>query len=170
MPVVAVAASVQLPELPNEPHAGADVKLTVPVGVLAPLVTVSVTVAAHAMAAPVGVGEGAHATAVEDGSVEWAGLNVTSSPSVSTAVHWSADGHATPLRAPRSTCNGVGLPGEFGLKVTAVPGYPTPVHWLAEGHATADWSLPGVVVTVGLPGESGSKVTNSWPSPSTAVH
>ncbi len=66
IPVVPVAASVQLPELPNDPVVGADVKLTVPVGVLT-LDAVSLTVAAHDVALPVPTDVGEHATTVEVG-------------------------------------------------------------------------------------------------------
>ena len=68
VPVVLVAASVQLLELPNEPDVGEDVKLTVPVGVLAPLAAVSVTVAVHVAAVPVVTVVGEHATVVDVGS------------------------------------------------------------------------------------------------------
>ncbi len=51
-PVVPVPASVQLPELPNAPVVGKEVKLTIPVGVLAPLELVSVTVAVHVLVLP----------------------------------------------------------------------------------------------------------------------
>jgi hypothetical protein len=40
-PVVPVAASVQLPEFPNDPDVGDELKLTDPDGVLAPLDAVS---------------------------------------------------------------------------------------------------------------------------------
>jgi hypothetical protein len=67
VPVVPVGASVQLPEVPNVPVVGDEVKLTVPVGVLTPLDAVSLTVAVHDVAVPVATGEGEHATTVEDG-------------------------------------------------------------------------------------------------------
>jgi hypothetical protein len=40
LPVVPDACSEQLPELPNTPVVGMDVKLTVPLGVLTPLAAV----------------------------------------------------------------------------------------------------------------------------------
>ena len=52
IPVVPVAWRVQLPALPKWPEVGEAVKLTVPVGVLAPLDWVSVTVAVHVVAVP----------------------------------------------------------------------------------------------------------------------
>src|SRR5438067_1421936 len=65
------------------------------------------------------------------------GLKVTCCPLSSTAVHWLADGHATPDRMLLlSTVAGVGLPGEVGLKVTCRPLPSTAVHLLADGHAT----------------------------------
>ena len=70
VPTVPVAASVQLPELPNAPVVGEDVKLTVPVGVLAPLELVSVTVAVHVVALPVATDVGEHATLVDVGSTD----------------------------------------------------------------------------------------------------
>jgi hypothetical protein len=68
IPVVPVVASAQLPELPNEPVVGDEAKLTVPVGVLAPLEAVSVTVAVHVEGAPVVTDEGEHATLVDVGA------------------------------------------------------------------------------------------------------
>jgi hypothetical protein len=65
---VPVAASVQLPELPNDPVVGADVNATVPVGVLAPLLAVSPTVAVHVVGLPVMTDAGAQATVVDVGS------------------------------------------------------------------------------------------------------
>ena len=65
-PVVAVAWRVQLPALAKRPEVGDDVKLTVPVGVLAPLVWVSVTVAVQVVAVPVLTEAGEQATAVVD--------------------------------------------------------------------------------------------------------
>jgi hypothetical protein len=67
-PVVLVAARVQLAGLPNDPDVGADVKLTVPVGVLAPLEAVSVTVAVHVDALPVLTDPGEQDTPVDVGS------------------------------------------------------------------------------------------------------
>ena len=64
-PVVPVAASAQLPELPKDPVAGELVKLTVPVGVVAPLVRVSVTVAVHVVSLPLLNDAGAHTTPVD---------------------------------------------------------------------------------------------------------
>jgi len=68
VPFVPAAARAQLPELPNDPVVGADAKLTVPVGVLAPLDAVSVTVAVHVVALPVTTEAGEHPTLVEVGS------------------------------------------------------------------------------------------------------
>jgi hypothetical protein len=68
-PVVPVAASAQLPELPKDPVAGELVKLTVPVGVVAPLARVSVTVAVHVVALPLVIDAGEHDTAVAVESV-----------------------------------------------------------------------------------------------------
>ena len=67
-PVVPVAASVQLPELPNDPDVGEDVKLTDPVGVVAPDEAVSVTVAVHVDALPVATELGEQLTLVDVGS------------------------------------------------------------------------------------------------------
>jgi hypothetical protein len=64
---------VQLPELPNAPDVGEDVKLTVPVGVVAPLVAVSVTVAVHDVALPTTTDVGEHATLVDVESTVGAG-------------------------------------------------------------------------------------------------
>ena len=66
-----------------------------------------------------------------------AGLNVTCRPMSSTAVHWVADGHATPSRLLAvSIVVGVGVPGLAGLNVTCRPLPSTAVHWVAVGHAT----------------------------------
>jgi hypothetical protein len=51
-PIVPIAASAQLPELPNDPVVGEDVKLTDPDGVVAPLDAVSVTVTVHDVVLP----------------------------------------------------------------------------------------------------------------------
>ena len=61
---------MQLLELPNTPVVGEDVKLTVPVGVLAPLDAVSVTVAVQVVALPVATDVGEHATCVDVGSTD----------------------------------------------------------------------------------------------------
>jgi hypothetical protein len=50
IPTVLVAAKVQFAVLPNDPAVGDAVKLTDPVGVVAPLDAVSVTVALHVVA------------------------------------------------------------------------------------------------------------------------
>ena len=68
VPLVLVPASAQVPELAKEPEVGAELKLTVPVGVLAPLDTVSVTVAVHIEALPVATDDGEQLTLVDDGS------------------------------------------------------------------------------------------------------
>ena len=50
------------------------------------------------------------------------GLNVTSCPPPSTAVHWVVEGHAnacSPEKKPGSIVMGVGFPGEVGLNVTS---------------------------------------------------
>ena len=57
---------------------------------------------------------------VGDGAPGKAGLNVTCCPLPSTAVHWLADGHATPTRmfGPLlSIVVAVGVPGAVGLNV-----------------------------------------------------
>ena len=59
---------MQLPELPNTPVVGEDVKLTVPVDVLAPLDAVSVTVAVQVVALPNATDVGERATLVDGGS------------------------------------------------------------------------------------------------------
>ena len=64
--VVAVALRVQLPGLAKRPEVGEDVKLTVPVGVLAPPGWVSVTVAVHVVAVPVLTALGEQAREVVD--------------------------------------------------------------------------------------------------------
>jgi hypothetical protein len=89
------------------------------------------------------------------------GLNVTCFP-LPTAVHWPADGHATPDR-PKPIVVGVGVPGAVGLNVTSSPPTkvgPTAVHWLVEGHVTPDREWPlSIVVGVGVPGAVGLNVT-----------
>jgi hypothetical protein len=65
VPVVPVAVSVQLFELPNDPDVGAAVKLTVPVGMGAPLTAVSLTVAVHEVPLPTGTEDGEHPTLVD---------------------------------------------------------------------------------------------------------
>ena len=102
---------------------------------------------------------------------------------MSTAVHWSVDGHAT---APKNgkplppIVTGVGDPGAVGLNVTSCPTEqcgpheldPTAVHWLVDGHATALSPLLmalSIVTGVGDPGAVGLNVT-SRPLASIAVH
>ena len=70
MPLVLVAASVQLPELPNAPLVGEDPNPTVPVGVVAPVEAVSVTVTVHVDGLPVVTGEGVQEALVDVGSGE----------------------------------------------------------------------------------------------------
>ncbi len=160
-PVVPVAASVQLPELPNEAVVGEDVKLTDPVGVLAPLDAVSVTVAVHDVALPVLTDAGEQATAVDVGSTAGLVWPTNPSPKESTATHNPTDGHATLVRDLLvSIVVVVGVPGEAGSNVTCCPTPSTAVHWLVDGHATPDRALvPSIVVGVGVPGEAGSNVT-----------
>lgn len=67
VPSVAVAASVHARELPNDPTES-EVKLTWPVGVVAPLDAVSVTVAVHVVGLSMPTEVGEHATAVLVGS------------------------------------------------------------------------------------------------------
>ncbi|MDQ6745599.1 MAG: hypothetical protein M3Z27_06260 [Actinomycetota bacterium] len=97
------------------------------------------------------------------------GLNVTSRPAPSTAVHCDADGHATPLSDwPLSIDIGVGLPGEAGLNVTSRPETSTAMHREADGHATPVRLRSGppivtvlsIVTGVGDPGEVGLNVTS----------
>jgi hypothetical protein len=45
------------------------------------------------------------------------GLNVTSRPEPSTAVHWLVDAHATAFNPMLSIVVGVGVPGPVGLNV-----------------------------------------------------
>jgi hypothetical protein len=71
-PTELVAASVQL-VLPNDPVVGDELKLTDPVGVLAPLEGVSVTIAVHVVALPNVSDVGEQATLVEVGSTAGAG-------------------------------------------------------------------------------------------------
>ena len=72
------------------------------------------------------------------------GLNVTSRPASSTAVHWLADGHATPCRElPLSIVVGVEVSDAVGLNVPSRPMSSTAVHWLADGHATPSGRVPG---------------------------
>jgi len=66
--VLPVAASVQLAELPNDPEFGAAAKLAVPVGVLAPVAAVSVTVAVHVVPVPTVSADGEQPTLVDVGS------------------------------------------------------------------------------------------------------
>ena len=113
MPVVAVALRVQLPGL-KWPVVGEAVKLTVPVGVLAPVDWVSVTVAVHVVAVPVLTVLGVQAREVVD-----VALDVVSCPVVSTAVHSSADTHAIADRAEfGSIVVEVAAPGLAGSNVT----------------------------------------------------
>src|SRR5487761_1126079 len=67
------------------------------------------------------------------------GLNVSWRPTVSTAVHWRADGQATLVRrlyAWWSIVVAVEWPGEDGLNATSFPTRSTATHWLVDGHAT----------------------------------
>ena len=65
IPAVPVAASAQSPEFPNAPDVGRAVQVTVPVGVLARLEAVSITIAVHVIARPVATDKGEHATPVD---------------------------------------------------------------------------------------------------------
>ena len=115
--VVAVAWRVQLPGLAKCPEVREDVKLTVPVGVLAPLDWVSVTVAVQVVAVPVLTELGEHAREVVD-----VALDVVSCPVASTAVHSSAETHAIAFRTEfGSMLVGVGVPGLAGSNVTCRP-------------------------------------------------
>ena len=69
-----MAASEQLPELPNDPEVGEALRLIIPVGVFAPLEAVSVTVARHVVAAPSVSEVGEHDTLVEVESTVGAGV------------------------------------------------------------------------------------------------
>jgi hypothetical protein len=66
-PAPLAGASVQLPEPPKEPDVGCEVNLTVPVGLVAPLDAVSVTVAVHVVALPVDTEPGEQLTLVDVG-------------------------------------------------------------------------------------------------------
>ena len=105
------------------------------------------------------------------------GLNVTSAPPSSTAVHWVVDGQATPTtcETPLAITAVWRLgPGETGSNVISWldgKGAPmalvvTAVHWLVDGHAIA---YPPLWAGTGVPGEFGSNVTSSS-LPPTAVH
>jgi hypothetical protein len=114
IPVVPVALRVQLPALPKWPEVGEAVKLTVPVGVLAPLDWVSVTIAAQVVAVPVLTERGVQAREVAD-----VALDVVSCPVSSIAVHSSAETHAIAFRTEfGSMVVGVGVPGLAGFNVT----------------------------------------------------
>jgi hypothetical protein len=71
-PSVLVAASWQAAEPSNDPVAGEDEKVTDPVGVVAPLELVSVTVAVQAVAIPIDTDPGEQETPVDvlDGGVD----------------------------------------------------------------------------------------------------
>jgi hypothetical protein len=77
-PVVPVPAKLQLPEVPNDPVVGELPKLTDPVGVVAPLDAVSVTVAVHATTPATATSVGTHITPVD---VSWIGT-----PAVTTVA------------------------------------------------------------------------------------
>jgi hypothetical protein len=77
---VLVALNMQLPELPNVPDVGEDVKLTEPVGVLAPLDAVSVTVAVHDVPVPTVTDDGEHETLVDVASTGGAGGLAVTNP------------------------------------------------------------------------------------------
>jgi hypothetical protein len=112
--VVPVAWRVQLPGLANWPAVEEAVKLTVPVGVLAPLDWVSVTVAVQVVAVPVVTGLGEQASEVVD-----IALSVVSCPVASIAVHSSAQTHAIAVRIEfGSMLVGLGVPGLAGSNVT----------------------------------------------------
>jgi hypothetical protein len=98
------------------------------------------------------------------------GLNVSSCPSLSRAVHCLLDGHANPMSEwPLSMVAGAGGRGAFGLNVTSLP-TDSAVHWALDGHAIPTSSLPvSIVVGVGVPGTLGLNVT-SRPAPSVTVH
>lgn len=102
-----------------------------------------------------------------------AGLNVTSCPLWSTAVHCVGDGQATLNGPPEwSIFADRGAPADVGLNVTSLPSPSTTVHCVVDGQAIASnpSSAPGSTETgVGVPGEVGLNVT-SKPLPSTAVH
>jgi hypothetical protein len=66
-PVIAVATKAH-PPMPDDPDVGDTVKLTVPVGVEAPLEAVSVTIAVHAVGLPTATAVGEQATVVAVGS------------------------------------------------------------------------------------------------------
>src|SRR5260370_34104570 len=71
------------------------------------------------------------------------GLNVTSCPLKSTAVHCETDGHATALSvSPLMIVAVVWLAGAFGLNVTSAPGLSTPVRSETDGHAIPDAPHP----------------------------
>jgi hypothetical protein len=109
--VVPVAWRVQLPGLANWPAVEEAVKLTVPVGVLAPLDWVSVTVAVQVVAVPVVTGLGEQAS-----EVVGIALSVVSCPVASIAVHSSAETHAIAVRIEfGSMLVGLGVPGLAGV-------------------------------------------------------
>ena len=72
------------------------------------------------------------------------GLNVTSRPTTSTAVHWLLEGQATVVRSSLGLAivTGVGVPGEVGLNVTSSPRVPTAVHCSRAGQETLYNPLP----------------------------
>jgi hypothetical protein len=109
--VVPVAWRVQLPGLANWPAVEEAVKLTVPVGVLAPLDWVSVTVAVQVVAVPVVTGLGEQAS-----EVVGIALSVVSCPVASIAVHSSAETHAIAVRIEfGSMLVALGVPGLAGV-------------------------------------------------------
>ncbi len=79
-PVVLLATSVQLPALLNDPVVGELVKLTVPVGALAPLDAVSFTITMHVVALPSVGDAGEQSTVVDVESTVTAGELAVTDP------------------------------------------------------------------------------------------
>jgi hypothetical protein len=67
VPTVLVGASVQVPPLDKLPAAD-ELTVTVPVGVVAPLAAVSVTVVVHVVAVPTSTDGGEQSRLLDDGS------------------------------------------------------------------------------------------------------
>jgi hypothetical protein len=65
------------------------------------------------------------------------GSNVSSSPSAPTAVHCTADGHATAFNREAATVVDTGLRGFCGSNVTSPPLSATATHVATVGHASA---------------------------------
>src|ERR1700722_9723338 len=98
-----------------------------------------------------------------------AGSNVTSWPTPSTAVHCSADAHATLSRLLLGSMGiGVGTPGTAGAKVSSRPALSRALHCPADAHARATRPMPSppsIAVTAAVSGACGSNTAITPPAP-----